>query len=387
MTKFLTAIRGLVVLPERRPGRYFHCVDLIRGLAALAILVWHYPHFYFNTKLGVVVYDPKSQPFYDALELFYRHGYFAVQLFWLISGFVFASVYAGTAPSGREFFVNRFARLYPLHFATLILVALLQLLSYQLEGAHQIYEHNDAEHFLLNLLFISHWGFEAGDSFNAPIWSVSVEIFVYIVFFLSLRFLFTLGIIGPILMAALFALLFAVDIPGAFWQCGTYFFAGCGVYIWLIKFRERNFASALAGVLAMVGGVLLLRWNAPHTDDAGRVCLFSGLVLTAASIDFWDKRHTAARFAMVGNMTYSLYLLHVPVQILIILVMNQLRIGRDVVTSPWFFLGFIALMVVLAVLSYRNFELPARHWVRKSLQPKARVALPAMHRQEKREPG
>jgi len=75
-----------------------------------------------------------------------------------------------------QFFVLRFSRLYPLHFATLIFVATLQLGSLSLDGYSIVYPCNDVYHFVLNLFFASVWGFEQCASFNAPVWSVSVEV-------------------------------------------------------------------------------------------------------------------------------------------------------------------------------------------------------------------
>ena len=49
--------------------------------------------------------------------------------------------------SGKEFFVNRFARLYPLHFATLIIVAILQFINWSTTNSFQIVHFNDFYHF------------------------------------------------------------------------------------------------------------------------------------------------------------------------------------------------------------------------------------------------
>src|SRR5690606_2751289 len=125
------------------------------------------------------------------------------------------------------------ARLYPLHFATLLLVAGLQALSFHLQLEFQIYPYNDLYHFVLNLFFVSHWGLEAGDSFHAPIWSVSVEVFIYILFWLLLKYVFRLGIIGPLALMILFGAFIVFEVPGAFWECGMFFFAGAAVYVWL----------------------------------------------------------------------------------------------------------------------------------------------------------
>ncbi len=80
--------------------------------------------------------------------------------------------------------VLRFSRLYPLHLATLLLVALGQVLVSHFFGSWFIYGNNDITHFIGQLFFASAW-FE--NSFNGPTWSVSVEIFLYILFFLVCR--------------------------------------------------------------------------------------------------------------------------------------------------------------------------------------------------------
>jgi peptidoglycan/LPS O-acetylase OafA/YrhL len=49
--------------------------------------------------------------------------------------------------------------------------------------------YNDFYHFFLNIFLISFWGIEKGFSFNTPIWSVSIEILAYIIFFISINFL------------------------------------------------------------------------------------------------------------------------------------------------------------------------------------------------------
>jgi peptidoglycan/LPS O-acetylase OafA/YrhL len=163
----------------------FYWLDILRTIAAVGVLIWHYQHFYFlqagQNSLAAIY----TQPFYNYLILFYHKGFVFVQLFWVISGFIFCARYLNNnyVVSAKEFFINRFARLYPLHFITLLTVALLQYISNEWFQIYQIYPYNDFRHFILNLFLVSHWGFQKGWSFNAPIWSVSVEIPIYIYLF------------------------------------------------------------------------------------------------------------------------------------------------------------------------------------------------------------
>ena len=66
---------------------------------------------------------------------------------------------------------------------------------------------HDFYHFVLQFFFISSWGFEDGPSFNGPIWSVSIEIFIYGIFFLSVLLVFinlrALALVGLYMFAFL----------------------------------------------------------------------------------------------------------------------------------------------------------------------------------------
>src|ERR1051325_10002185 len=89
-------------------------LELLRFLAALAVLFWHYNHFY--DMVGAPPFIAVAQPLHSWLRPFYDFGLFGVQLFWCISGFIFAWKYArpigAGLVSGRQFFWLRFSRLY-----------------------------------------------------------------------------------------------------------------------------------------------------------------------------------------------------------------------------------------------------------------------------------
>ena len=73
-----------------------------------------------------------------------------------------------------------------MHFATFILVTLLQIICSSSYGYSQIFQFNDLYHFILHLFFISSWGFDKVIPLTDQFGSVSVEILIYIIFFLLL---------------------------------------------------------------------------------------------------------------------------------------------------------------------------------------------------------
>jgi peptidoglycan/LPS O-acetylase OafA/YrhL len=351
-------------------SQYFFWVDFLRGIAAVAVLVYHFNPFFY-TQSGPQS-PPVDAPFYPVLALFYEHGDSAVLLFWVISGFVFAGVYLDRASrvTAGEFFGHRLARLYPLHFVTLIAVALLQIFSMRALGHFQVYEYNDIYHFLLNLGFISAWGLEKGFSFNAPIWSVSVEVFIYLVFFLTIPLL-SRRRGSELVLTILFGLLLALKTPEInFWLCGLCFYFGCCVFrIWQFL-NARGAAWPLTAGLGCVAAVvlagLLVKPLAQHVV-AFQLILFPPVVLAFAALDRIDAAMVGYRVQVVGNLTYSLYLWHMPFQMLVLALLQVNGIGQMPAYPKAFFLTYVMVMFCIAWLSFRYLESPARRFVRRAL--------------------
>jgi peptidoglycan/LPS O-acetylase OafA/YrhL len=256
------------------PGRRFDGLELLRFAAAFAVLVWHYQHFFHNPPTGdATLFDRARQPFFRVLFRFYERGHLAVQVFWAISGFIFFYKYADAiyarSISLYRFIVLRFTRLYPLHFVTLLAVAMLQsLFAAHHGGQSYVYAENDRFHFLLNLLMVPHWGYQHGWSFNAPMWSVSVEEFSYLAFFMvasgvAMRGRGTLGI-----AAAALVFLTASVFTSEFGECFSLFLWGGVLY----GVHER--VSRVAAAAALAIAISLALWTPP----------FDGLLLMRAGV-------------------------------------------------------------------------------------------------------
>ena len=70
-----------------------YSIDALRGVAALAVVVWHWQHFYAITGTWASVWNRADQPFYLFLKPLYDQGWVAVDLFFAVSGFVFYWLY------------------------------------------------------------------------------------------------------------------------------------------------------------------------------------------------------------------------------------------------------------------------------------------------------
>ncbi len=350
-------------------------IELLRFAAAFGVLVWHYQNFLIGGP-NPDSFVREAQPLWFLLAPLYAYGNSGVELFWCISGFIFTWKYlepinAGGVSFGR-FIWLRFSRLYPLHFATLLLAAALNGLYFARHGVYFTYAVNDLKHFLLNLGFASYWGFQADKSFNGPIWSVSVEILVYFLFFGVSRFrrgnLWTdigMTILASVLYAGLRRFTgIKLEVFGAI----TFFYIGaaaCRIHGMLASLptnRQHRATAVLLGIVlvscALVGtGVLKIAGASLAMFPAA--ILFSQLAIRPRGM------RTAAAIGAVGNLTYASYLIHFPMQIAIMLVLESWSIPvGSLFYGPWLLPAYLTLVLGLSVLVFHGFERPAQNWLR-----------------------
>jgi peptidoglycan/LPS O-acetylase OafA/YrhL len=95
--------------------------------------------------------------------------------------------------------------------------------------------------------------------------------------------------------------------------------------------------------------------------------------LTLVTLALWESRrgHLGRRLAFLGNMTYSLYLLHFPLQFVFMSMCLRAGWGVSVFYSPWTMLLFMATLAPLSMACYHFFERPWQRRIRGWLEQKA----------------
>lgn len=156
----------------------------MRGYAALWVVLSH-----------VSFTDSLSQPLvarvHWRLEGILRHEYLAVDLFFILSGFVLTHAHARELDEGTNrrsygrFLLLRLARVYPLHILALVHAALISLVV-------PSFLENTVGSFVLQVLMMASWGFCKGLSWNGPAWSLSSEWLAYLA--LPLMIMVTAGL-------------------------------------------------------------------------------------------------------------------------------------------------------------------------------------------------
>jgi peptidoglycan/LPS O-acetylase OafA/YrhL len=370
-----------------RPKR-FYSLDVLRGFAALSVVFWHWQHF-FGPGTGEGAFQPREQPWLTVFYPFYEHGWLAVSLFFSLSGFIFYWLYSGAirekTVTARNFIALRFSRLYPLHAVTLLAVVAGQATYHALTSDSFVYAWNDPWHFLLNVFFASSWGLERGYSWNGPTWSISVEVILYAAFFILCRRL-------PVRLYALILLSIAgYFILGKIYEpigkgIGAFFLGGAAYLLYerIVK------ARAVKKVLTVTTPALAVLWILTlATRNAWLASLptilrpfktfeaFTALVLFPATILFLALLETqrgklGKRLAFVGDLSYSSYLIHFPLQLAFFCATTALAVNKSIYYSPVMLVVFFVVLIALSLASHRWLEMPAQRYLRKRLVSKSR---------------
>jgi peptidoglycan/LPS O-acetylase OafA/YrhL len=70
------------------------------------------------------------------------------------------------------------------------------------------------------------------------------------------------------------------------------------------------------------------------------------------------------RLVFLGNATYSSYLLHFPMQLGMVLIVDALGYSRSIFLMPVMFVTYLALVIGTLLAVYRVFERPAQRRIR-----------------------
>jgi peptidoglycan/LPS O-acetylase OafA/YrhL len=336
----------------------------VRGLAALGVFIAH---------IGVLFW-----PFLPRrLAIPLVCGWMGVDLFFVLSGFILATVYAGLAPRGwGRFWLKRLLRVYPLNTALLGFLILCALAGID-SGADPDWP-NLPWHLLALQSFVPHH--KPGWIFTN--WSVGVEMICYVAFpllVLGLQRLNRLALIVAVFLAAAFTLEMQLSALASFWglhaimRCGSEFLLGATAGTLALRMPrlpsgpatglELGALTALA--FGMCGG---LQWDwcvAVGSWRMASVPLSCAALITALASDsgrFARLLH-APVMLWLGRVSFSLYMIHEP--LLRRLAPLAWHAGRPtLLTIALWGAASLAIALAVATLTYRFIEVPGRRLIR-----------------------
>lgn len=351
------------------PKRTFQTLDLLRGLAALAVVGLHLGTFYGKPR-------------------WLSHGYLAVDLFFALSGFILAFRYQASMDAGAPllpFLKARLIRLYPLYLVGLGV------------GAGYVFAHHASTQdgpgrrimlatLLLNLLFLptfvpecpQKFGFwRASFPYNNPAWSLFSELVANVLHATVLRRRSnrTLLLLSACLGSGLGV---AVVIHGnlnlgdtdqttlsGLLRVGFSYTVGMLVCrLWQAR-PQRIRVSPLLPVALLLAVLLFPATGLPTAAmDICSVLILTPTILILAVYSDLPSRW-ARKSSLIGTMSYAVYAIHMP--LLRLFNAGWLAVTHGAAANPGPALAlYFGLLLLIAFLLDRFYDIPIRAWLREA---------------------
>jgi peptidoglycan/LPS O-acetylase OafA/YrhL len=319
-------------------NRRFAELDVLRGIAALAVVVFHY--------------SGHETRYFAGFPFNFKPGVHGVQLFFGISGFVIFLTLDGTKRL-RDFVVSRFSRLYPAYWATIAVLAAVDAFE-----TGKVWLTGIAVNATMLQSFI---GFQ---DFDLVFWTLGVELAFYVI----MGTLFALGWTRRIVTVAVVWLAVAAAAAVAYPHLPTwapvyaarflilphapYFIIGM---MWYRIQRDGLNAASVSVIVAAIATAFV----AGGIEDGIVALIVASLlgVAVAGGLRFAVSRATL----WLGAISYPLYLLHRNLGYQVLFALN----ARHMPSIDSFFVA-VAFALVLATIVNMGVERPAmtaiRNW-------------------------
>ncbi len=302
---------------------------------------------------------------YPAAGWLFRPGYVAVDIFFVLSGFVITAVHRDLRRAGLgDFWLRRIFRLYPLHLFVLAVILGLWLWSEARFGAHNPTERlRDLPIVVLLLQPYLIYGL----TWNTVSWSIGVELLCYALFPLAIGGLRQLEFAGCLLILLMMAAMERHVHSEMIWGWPalarglTGFGLGMAVQQMTVLIRRpRPRAASLIELGALLGILLAVLGDDVRVIPLLAAVLIWGLAAERGVI----ARGLSARWCVwLGRISFSIYLIH-PTLIDLAFVWlppGRLGLGHTADGLVWT-LFVLSLLLGMATMTWAFVEEPARRF-------------------------
>jgi peptidoglycan/LPS O-acetylase OafA/YrhL len=379
-----TALNDKSIQVEDRKVEYLSSLTALRGVAAILVAIFHF-------EMAAARFVPASQ------SMFFEKCYIMVDLFFIMSGFIMLHVYSKDfqqriqGETLKKFFIARFARVYPLHlFSLLLLVVIVRWLTDWGNPPIILEQPSDI---LPNILLLHSFGVTNIYSWNIPSWSISAEFGAYLLFpfialFINKKRALSIILLLLLVVVAYYSIMYVlprknpinptIPVPHNLNTTFDYgyirgiagFITGLLVYL---AYGLQSVKKAFSGdavsfvILLAIGASLHFALN-----DGLTVFLFAMLVLSVAA-----NKGMIAGFCntkvmqFLGDISYSIYLMQIFLQEPFshgYLLPGTVGVGRgkqniELFSGLGYCLIYLVLLVLISYITYRWVERPARKFI------------------------
>jgi peptidoglycan/LPS O-acetylase OafA/YrhL len=361
-------------------------IHVLRGVAALLVVWAHLGAYWLFTVGGTsALQDLWRTTVAEPLHLYQDGGYLGVVLFFLISGYIVT--HASLSETRTSFVTKRVLRIFPpLAFALAVLWSLMHLMP-ALGVPMSAFPGGPPGRWLQSLLLLDF--LTPGTRVLSVTWTLASEMVFYVMVLAAIAVQRSRPLATTLVMAAGWAVACWLVVASAFGLPPTPEAAGILMLVGVLLVgrctylvHARLVAPAAGVALAAVVGVLVAvfqeAWSPGFLlDRAGTpgepVVAYAMAVGIFVGMLVWSPGRAARPLAWLGDISYSLYLLHMPVGFAVLGVLHRFDAPSSLATI----LGTTASLAA-AHVSYRLVERPSQRFARHLLRsrPVPAVAAP-----------
>jgi peptidoglycan/LPS O-acetylase OafA/YrhL len=268
-----------------------YLIDLLRFLSASWVALFHF---------NVLV------PFHaNWYRYFCGLGYLGVPVFFIISGYCIC-IAQQHSKTPRSFIVRRIFRIFPPYWFSILLVCACAMAMKIITGTNSTTTLPTSFSSVIATIFLYTAPLSSVHTINWVYWTLPYELFFYLLVFLSMAIGKKVGMLFLVILAL-----------GSIWgpshANGIFFFFNelpaflLGYALYLLLNRAGNLYLSLSMLLLAATGVYL-----KHSEFAYHLTYFVTCVLIVLNHRFPLKNNW---FSRLGDYSYSVYLIHVPVGI------------------------------------------------------------------------
>jgi exopolysaccharide production protein ExoZ len=339
----------------------FQLIQVLRGVACILVALMH---------ITVTFSEIYQLPFFWDI---FKFGGSGVDIFFVLSGFVITysnRQYLTKATNIGNFLKKRAIRIFPIYWIIISFLLLLQLLLPSFYRTH--FQINPANLVSTYLLFPNH------EMINGVSWSLSNELFFYILFGLAIvipqkKYSFLLLLLYFIVLLLLPLMSIAAtrgnDFAGLFiFPMNIEFLLGIAVVLLVDKFPQKwTTAVLLTGtgffILSAVfsnNGLFFLN------NGYNRVLMFGFpaflIILALVKYESTVTINVNKLFMQLGDASYSIYLFHLPIVVAFFKIMAKLPVTSYLLLTFFSCILFFAICFI-GIIIYNKIERPLIKWI------------------------
>ncbi|MFM0165434.1 acyltransferase family protein [Paraburkholderia sediminicola] len=349
-----------------------HVIDAMRGFAALLVAYFHCRQVEwvgmqaFHQSVG---HSFSLSTLAAYLTFPIAWGSAGVPIFFVISGYC---IHRGGAlrlaknPDYRldtgNFWVRRFARIYPVLLAALVLTFALDWVSLQLPPVNHKIREIGLQAFLVNLFSLQG---VAGKTFgsNGALWTLSLEVQFYAIYPLLFALRRRLGMTSVLAIVAVINVVSAYVLERHDIQFFTSYWFSWTLGAWIADAKTRTAPDARSSVwlYVLAAAFIALGCAAFHFGQYGAF-QFWAIGFAFYLYKALERRNAdtpgVRLLSRFGDFSFSLYLIHLPIFVLL----SSILFRSSLQMSIWPSFGYMLVAVPVAYVFYRLVELPAMKW-------------------------